>query len=211
MRSVQSSSSRAEPCDGPIDRPPVNLRKDGDARLGVVRTPDDVPLDLAVLALGGDAQEILHSADERPVNLVLARQGELLVKHGEVRGGPGGRTDVEVKTFGEGEAEGGEGSGGARGVGLAGGGLEEGDHRAFDLALDWDVRYVERLIDDAYEQGESLPLDVGKVTDSCPDFARAGLLRSPKEFAPVSSGPTVMLTRRRSILHLRVQFPRYEP
>jgi hypothetical protein len=80
----------------------VNLRKHGDARLSIVRTPDDVPFDLAVLALGGDAQEILYSADERSVNLVLARQGELLVKDGEVRGGPGGRTDVEVETFGEG-------------------------------------------------------------------------------------------------------------
>lgn len=80
----------------------MNLRKHGDARLGIVRTPNDVPLDLAVLALGGDAQEILYSADERSVNLVLARQGELLVKDGEVRGGPGGRTDVEVETFGEG-------------------------------------------------------------------------------------------------------------
>jgi hypothetical protein len=71
-------------------------------------------------------------------------------------------------------------------------------------------RHVKRLIDDAYKEGKSLPLDVGKVTDSCPDFARAGLLRSPKEIAPVSSGSQMMLTRRRSISHLRARFPRYE-
>lgn len=58
----------------------MDLLKHGPARLGIVTTPDHVPLDLAPTPVPGDAQEILDARDDGPVNLIRPREGELLVK-----------------------------------------------------------------------------------------------------------------------------------
>jgi len=65
----------------------VDLLEDGPGSLGTVGASDNVPLDLRVLALGGDAQKVLHARNNGAVNLVGAGQGELLVEDGEVRSG----------------------------------------------------------------------------------------------------------------------------
>ena len=59
-----------------------------------------------------------------------------------------------------------------------------------------------------HKEGESLPFDIGKVTDTSPNLARASLLQSHANGYQLARG---LGSRKQMQGYLRVRYPRCEP